>query len=318
MGRALRPRIPGVAFHLTARVHGGDRLLAGLQAPIVSLIRAESARAGTRIIAYAVMSNHLHLVASHGNRPLGAFMQPLLRRVALLVRGVHGVEGHVFGRRYAHRACLDASYFRNAIAYVNLNGVRAGLCATADEYPWSSHRLFASGGVPAEACADPAALAADNAVRVFAAWPEAAIEQCRADYLRFLAWRLARDAHNADAGRAADVAPPEVPTCAGGDAYWAAGFGVSAAAAISAERAVPPSLPELRNVAARALHAAAPGMPLDLVRGPASSRPVAAARRAVIASCLDAGYGCRRIAAFLGASDSTVSRVAAVLRAAAS
>jgi hypothetical protein len=38
----------------------------------------------------------------------------------------------------------------------------------------------------------------------------------------------------------------------------------------------------------------------------------------VIASCLDAGYGCRRIAAFLRASDSTVSRVAAVLRAASS
>ena len=88
------------------------------------------------------MTNHLHLVVIQGIRPLGTFMQPLLTSIARAVQSAHGVEGHVFERRYRHTACMDIAHLRNAIAYTHANPVRAGLCEHPADYRWSSHLLY--------------------------------------------------------------------------------------------------------------------------------------------------------------------------------
>lgn len=142
MGRSRRRNLPGVAFHLTARIQGGTALLKGLEKRSASLIKTWAANSDFCLVAYAIMPNHLHIIAVQGQLPLQRFMQPALSGISQSVIRAHSHRGHVFECRYYDKPCLDAEYLRNAIAYVHLNPVRAGLCSRASDYEWSSHGLY--------------------------------------------------------------------------------------------------------------------------------------------------------------------------------
>src|SRR5512145_1122737 len=88
---------------------------------IEGIIAAALVRSDASLLAHTIMPNHLHLLVQQGNAPLARLMQPLLRRVALLIQHTHGIEGHVFERRFRDKPCPDADYARNAIAYIHRN-----------------------------------------------------------------------------------------------------------------------------------------------------------------------------------------------------
>ena len=85
MGRTRRPHLPGVPFHLVARAQGKAPLFIGLEATVARMVREQVERTGGQLLSYAIMPNHLHIVYVQGVQPLAAFMQPLLRRLALRV-----------------------------------------------------------------------------------------------------------------------------------------------------------------------------------------------------------------------------------------
>jgi putative transposase len=144
MGTQLRPDLPGVAFHLTARAqHQAHVFTPALRTRIVELLGQKLDRSDARLLAYVIMSNHIHLVVIQGAQRLERLMQPWLRSVALATHRVHGTEGHVFERRFRDRVCRTPEHVRNAIAYTHANPVKAGMCARPDAYRWSSHRLYA-------------------------------------------------------------------------------------------------------------------------------------------------------------------------------
>jgi REP element-mobilizing transposase RayT len=312
MGRSLRPYLPGVIFHLTARVHDRERLLIGLQAPIAGLIRSSAASAGARLVAYVVMSNHLHVLAVQGRRPLGDLMQPLLRRSALLVQKACGRSGHVFERRFAAKACLDAEYMRNAVAYIHLNPVRAGLCDDPADYAWSTHNLYCDSARRSDVRAFGGAIEAT--LQLYAQEVDAGPAACHAAYLAFLAWRRRRDALDAAGGGGLPVSSFSAPNCTGGDVHWARGMAPFAAEGSTRDRLLPAPRVPIATAAAAALRAVDGDMPLDLLRGGGSARPVVHARGPVIAACLEAGYAPRQVARYLNVSTSTISRVGAILR----
>jgi hypothetical protein len=51
-----------------------------------------------------------------------------------------GYEGHVFERRFWSALIEADSHLSQAGRYILLNPVRAGLCATATDWQWSSYR----------------------------------------------------------------------------------------------------------------------------------------------------------------------------------
>jgi putative transposase len=138
-----RPNLPGVSFHLTARLQNRVHLLTPeLRTAVVRLLAVRLRVSDARLLAYVVMSNHLHLVVRQGEQPLSALMQPFLRSTAALLQGRCGLEGHVFERRYADRVIRNADHMRAAIGYVHANPVRAGMVSEPADYVWSSHRLY--------------------------------------------------------------------------------------------------------------------------------------------------------------------------------
>jgi putative transposase len=66
-------------------------------------------------------------------------MQRLLGTYAKFFNWRYGRSGHLFRRPFKSERIKDDRQLAVAVAYVHDNAVRAGLCASADEWRWSSH-----------------------------------------------------------------------------------------------------------------------------------------------------------------------------------
>lgn len=90
--------------------------------------------------AYCLMGNHYHLLVETPRANLSAAMHRINRGHARQFNTAHEREGHVFERRYRSWIMRGMSRQMDAVRYIVRNPVRAGLCESPDEWPWSSHR----------------------------------------------------------------------------------------------------------------------------------------------------------------------------------
>src|SRR5688500_9811985 len=127
MSRTTRAHMPGMAFHLTARINRKDPLFLGVEAAAEKIIVEGVSSSDALLLADVVMPNHFHIILRQGQRSLGWIMQPLMRRLDLLVQRSMEIEGHVFERRFRSLTFDDAPHLRRSIIYSDLNPHRAGL-----------------------------------------------------------------------------------------------------------------------------------------------------------------------------------------------
>jgi REP element-mobilizing transposase RayT len=303
MGRVKRSHLPGVAFHITARAQDGEPIFTGLEAAVVSRILEHTRFADVLLLAYGVMPNHFHLVIVQGTRPLASLMQPLMRHLALLVINAKDRRGHMFEGPYRDVACLKASHLRNSLAYVHLNGCRAGLCEGVEDFAWCSHHMMCAA---ADTCEEKSRtqLGMETSLRMFAANHGQTMHACRDDYHAFVRWRVEMDRYLA-AGGSADRGGPPAPCTYGGDAFWLAQFGKSTPSA--AEARIVRSLPNLRDMALTAIEQIAPGMELEDLRCGSRGRAAVRVRRHLVARAIHAGHSPLIVARFLNISRTTIS-----------
>ncbi len=322
MGRNRRPYLPSAVFHLTARTLKKERLFtpevrSGAFADLVKVAPGSDCR----ILAVAVMSNHLHLVVQQGEQDLSDLMQPLLCRLARRTQRAHGREGPVFWRHYSAVACLDPRHARNSIVYAHLNPVRAGLCDNPSGYPWTSHDLYAL--APQDRKGSECDLLADTiesavGLPLFAASRNRSAERLLADYRAMVEWRLALDKLGVDRDPAADDEDlPDRPAVGWAGQSWADAlsplFHTSARLADDSPDLESPA-PDMTTIARNVLAFESPEVSLDLIRGPGSGRPRSRLRDAIIRQLHRAGYRNIQIARFLNTSESTVSRAIRAMR----
>jgi putative transposase len=90
------------------------------------------------ILAYCLMSNHVHLVAVPSTEEgLQSVLKPLHMRYAQRFNRQRSIKGHVWQGRY-FSAPLDEAYLWATLRYVERNPVRAGIVRKAERYGWSS------------------------------------------------------------------------------------------------------------------------------------------------------------------------------------
>lgn len=111
----------------------------------LELLRAQCRRTEVRIAGYCLMSNHVHLIAIP---PSGKALATALGRThadySRWVNLKRGETGHLWQNRFF--SCpLDAEHQWEALRYVELNPVRAGLAREALEWPWSSAAAHSGG-----------------------------------------------------------------------------------------------------------------------------------------------------------------------------
>jgi putative transposase len=111
---------------------------------------------GTRIYAWALIPNHVHLLLRSGPSGLPTFMRRLLTGYAVTFNLRHKRRGHLVQNRYKSIVCEEDPYFLELVRSIHLNPLRAHLVETADRldsYPWSGHTvLLGKSHVPWQDC----------------------------------------------------------------------------------------------------------------------------------------------------------------------
>ena len=140
MPRIARFAIGGLPYHVTQRGNRRGRVFFSDADRLVYLhwLREYAARFELDVLAYCLMTNHVHLVAAPATDvTLARVLRPLHLRYAQRINRRNGWKGHLWQGRYFASA-LDEPYLWAAIRYVELNPVNAGMVARAADYQWSS------------------------------------------------------------------------------------------------------------------------------------------------------------------------------------
>ena len=142
MPRIARVVVPGMPHHV---VQGGVRRMDVFfsdedRHAYLKLLSEQGERFGVHYLAWCLMSNHVHLIAvPDAEHSLAKGIGEAHKRCTRMLNFREGWRGFLFQGRFF--SCpLEGSYLIAAIRYVLRNPVRAGVAATAWEYPWSSAR----------------------------------------------------------------------------------------------------------------------------------------------------------------------------------
>jgi putative transposase len=127
----------------------------------------------SRILACCWTTNHIHAIVRVADRPLGNLVQLVASRYARRFQRRIPTTSHLFERRYRARLITDTDYLLQAVRYIHLDPVEAGMVQDPVAYPWSSHRCYL--GAPA-----PAWLSVDPALRRFGGSRREAVAACLA------------------------------------------------------------------------------------------------------------------------------------------
>jgi REP element-mobilizing transposase RayT len=100
---------------------------------------------GTRILAWCLMKNHVHLLLFSGSSGLPKFMRRLLTGYAVWFNRRHQRAGHLFQNRYKSIVCEEDQYLLELVRYIHLNPLRSQVVQNLEEldrYRWSGHGVL--------------------------------------------------------------------------------------------------------------------------------------------------------------------------------
>ncbi len=140
MSRNARCILPGLAYHVTQRGTNRQKVFfsAAHRKTYLGLIARNGADAGVRVLAYCLMSNHVHLVVVPERADsLGVLFRRAHGAYAQAVNAGLGRTGHLWQNRY-YSCPLSERHLWIALRYVEANPVRAGIATRPEQYPWSS------------------------------------------------------------------------------------------------------------------------------------------------------------------------------------
>lgn len=147
MARLPRIVLPGIPHHVTQCGNRRQRVFFGDDdfARYLELVGAAAANAGTEVLAYCLMPNHVHFVViPHHEDGLRATFGEAHRRYTAHINARKKWTGHLWQGRFASVAMDDAHCWA-ALRYLAFNPVLAKLAARPEEWFWSSAKAHVAG-----------------------------------------------------------------------------------------------------------------------------------------------------------------------------
>ncbi len=106
-----------------------------------------------RVYGYVWMPEHVHILVSEPERrgiTLADAIHFLKLSSSKRIRGRDNASSEatsLWQKRYYDRNVRDHREFQTKLRYIHRNPVRRGLCASPEEWPWSSFRHYACGEI---------------------------------------------------------------------------------------------------------------------------------------------------------------------------
>lgn len=144
MARPPRVEVPGAVYHVTARGNERRALFRDDTDRSEYLDRIARCRQRFRfeLLAYCLMTNHVHLAIRSGPEPLSRIMGRLHSTYAGWFNRRHDRVGHLFQGRYKAFLVRDNRHLHALVSYIHRNPVEARIARRAADYPWSSDRYL--------------------------------------------------------------------------------------------------------------------------------------------------------------------------------
>ena len=140
MPRVARTVFAGLPHHVTQRGNRRETVFFVDEDRVCYLtwLKEYADKHKIEIIAYCLMTNHVHLVVvPFAEESLHKVLRPLHMRYAQKINREHEWDGHLWQGRF-FSSPLDEAYMWAAVRYVERNPVRAGMVRRAEDYDWSS------------------------------------------------------------------------------------------------------------------------------------------------------------------------------------
>jgi REP element-mobilizing transposase RayT len=134
MPRSARLDSPGLLQHVIVRgnerrpIFLDDQDRSFFLGRFSSLLQATD----TDCLAWALLTNHFHLLLRPRSGHLATFMRRLLTSYAVTFNRRHKRSGHLFQNRYKSFVCEEEVYFLELVRYIHLNPLRAGRVVDLD------------------------------------------------------------------------------------------------------------------------------------------------------------------------------------------
>lgn len=147
MPRQARLDAPGTLHHVIIRgIERGDIVADdGDRGNFVTRMGKLSKETDTVVYAWALLTNHAHILLRSSSFGLSKYMRRLLTGYAVSYNLKHNRHGHLFQNRYKSIVCEEDPYLMELVRYIHLNPLRANLVidmASLKKYPWSGHGVL--------------------------------------------------------------------------------------------------------------------------------------------------------------------------------
>ena len=108
----------------------------------LSVLRKFQAKCGYTVLAYCLMSNHIHLIIKKGEMSLGKIFQHIAPSFVYWYNKKYERVGSLFQPRFRSTPINSESHLLIAIRYVHQNPVKAAICKRPGQYEYSSYTNY--------------------------------------------------------------------------------------------------------------------------------------------------------------------------------
>ncbi|MBU3109859.1 transposase [Clostridium gasigenes] len=94
------------------------------------------------IVAYTLMTNHIHLIIETEDKDISDFIKRVHSRYAWNFNKKYNYIGHLFQDRYRSELIDTDKYLLESSRYIHLNPVKAKMVELPEDYEWSSYNQY--------------------------------------------------------------------------------------------------------------------------------------------------------------------------------
>jgi REP-associated tyrosine transposase len=151
MARPIRIEYPGAVYHVICRGNNRQGIYRDDEDRRRYLEKLSYYCQDKKVdlLAYCLMSNHVHLLLETPQGNLSKMMQAFQTSYTVYFNKRHGRTGHVFEQRYKAMLVEKDNYLLQVSRYIHLNAMSTKLAERAQDYRWCSYGSYLKGrGIP--------------------------------------------------------------------------------------------------------------------------------------------------------------------------